>query len=117
MHGLRSIPKSFVTSFAAIILILMTASLLAAQTPTVAVEKTTVEPNAVNATPTATTKEETPAVTTIKTESEPAKANAAAPPQVVPCPAGSRKIMADVVAIPQPIMLNRLGATIPNGFV
>jgi hypothetical protein len=29
----------------------------------------------------------------------------------------TRTIKADVVAIPQPIMLNRLGATIPNAFV
>src|SRR6185369_6743774 len=113
MHGLRSVRKYFVTSFAAITLILITASMLAAQTPTVdtasKVPETPTEP-----------KEET---TAIKTESEPAKENAAAAPslpppvQVVPCPPGTRKIRADVVAIPQPIMLNRLGATIPNGFV
>ena len=44
MHGLRSTGKYFVTSFAAITLILITTSLLTAQTPTVAVEKTTAEP-------------------------------------------------------------------------
>src|SRR6185503_253668 len=74
-----------------------------------------------------TAKEETekiPAAATVKTETEPVKANTATPstapaaPQVVtPCPQGSRLINADVVAIPQAIMLNRLGATIPSGFV
>src|SRR5215211_3707693 len=117
MHGLRSTRKYFVTSFAAITLILITASMPAAQTPTVAVEKATTESSALPA-----TKEETPPPPAIKTESEPAKENAVAPstappPQVVACPPGTRRVRADVVAIPQPIMLNRLGATIPNGFV
>src|SRR5215216_6440217 len=116
MHGLRSTRKYFVTSLAAITLILLTASTLAAQAPTVAVEKPAVESSAVPTdptTPTATTKEET-----IKTESEPATpATAPPPPQVVACPPGTRRVRADVVAIPQPLMLNRLGATIPNGFV
>ncbi|HET7287684.1 MAG TPA: hypothetical protein VFI71_09445, partial [Pyrinomonadaceae bacterium] len=120
MLGLRSTPKYFVTSFAAITLILITASTPAAQTPTAVVEKPTVESSAAPpdpTTPIATTKEET-----IKTESEPGKPNAvtpstAPPPQVVACPPGTRRVRADVVAIPQPIMLNRLGATIPNGFV
>src|SRR5262249_56980435 len=62
----------------------------------------------------------TPAGNSIKTETEPAKAidaTPATPPQVVACPPGARRVRADVVAIPQPIMLNRLGATIPNAFV
>src|SRR4029079_3686502 len=120
MHGLRSTRKYFVTSFVAITLILISASMPSAQTPTATLEKTNVESSAAPAIPTATTKEET---ATIKTESEPVKESAAAAPsspppmQVVPCPPGTRRIKADVVAIPQPIMLNRLGATIPNGFV
>jgi hypothetical protein len=126
MLGLRSTPKYFVISFAAIILSLFTASIAGAQTPaTAVVEKTAAEPSAavpeaaakVPATPTTVPKEET---SPIKTESEPAKAIDAAPatpPQVVACPPGARRVRADVVAIPQPIMLNRLGATIPNGFV
>ncbi|HEX3249157.1 MAG TPA: hypothetical protein VHS05_07000, partial [Pyrinomonadaceae bacterium] len=129
MLGLRFTPKYFVISFAAIILSLFTASFAGAQTPaTTVVEKTAVEPSApapeaaakVPATATAIPKEET---APIKTESEPAKAidvapaTPATPPQVVACPPGARRVRADVVAIPQPIMLNRLGATIPNGFV
>ena len=124
MNGLRSTPKYLVTSFAVITLVLITTSMTAAQTPTVAVEKATAETSAAT-TPTATAKEETPPAAPLKTESEPAKENAAAPsttttpppPQVVACPSGTRRVRADVVAIPQPIMLNRLGATIPNGFV
>src|SRR5215217_8063717 len=115
MHGLRSTRKYLVTSFAAITLILITASMLAAQTPTVAAEKPAAESSAAPppdpTTPTATAKEET------KPESEPATPTTAPPPQVVACPPGTRRVRADVVAIPQPIMLNRLGATIPNGFV
>ena len=33
------------------------------------------------------------------------------------CPANTRVVNADIVAIPKAIMLNRLGATIPNAFV
>src|SRR5689334_2938183 len=127
MLGLRSIRKYFVISFAAIILSLFAASLAGAQTPATAmVEKPTIEPSAVvpeTAAKVPTTTKEESATTTAapaKTETEPAKPIEAAPPtppQVVPCPPGARKIKADVVAIPQPIMLNRLGATIPNGFV
>ncbi len=99
---------------------------MAAQTPTASGEKAAVDSN--TAAPGATTKEETAPLSTtpINTESEAAKENTPAPtaasstvvpPQPVPCPPGTRMIKADVVAIPQPIMLNRLGATIPNGFV
>src|SRR5436309_16034591 len=47
-------------------------------------------------------------------KSDPPKVNPAAPPPVAPC---QRTINADVVALPQPIMLNRLGAAIPDGLV
>ena len=128
MLGLRSAARQIVISSAVINLILFTASMMAAQTPTASVEKATVEsgtalPDSTSknlAPPSATTKEET--ATPIKTETEGAKENTVAPatappPQIVPCPPNARMIKADVVAIPQPIMLNRLGATIPNGFV
>jgi hypothetical protein len=105
MLGLRSIRRYLVISFAAIILSLLTASLAVAQTAVPIIETSTAS------------KEETSPAVPIKTETEPAKPVAAAPPQIVPCPPGTRKITADVVAIPQPIMMNRLGATIPNGFV
>src|SRR6185503_8975670 len=132
MLGLRLAPRLFVIWLAAITLILMSASMMAAQTPVATVEKAAVESSAAvpetapkNAqAPISNTKEETPTAT-VKTETEPVKANTATPsttapaaPQVVtPCPQGARVVNADVVAIPQAIMLNRLGATIPNGFV
>ncbi len=133
MLGLRSAPKAFVRSLAVIALTLLTASMLAAQTPTVSLEKPAVE--AVATVPDAKTPATAPAkvdtATTpaapVKTETEQPKdaaapivapATPAAPMQVqVPCPTGTRLVKADVVAIPQAIMLNRLGATIPNAFV
>src|SRR5258708_3854973 len=47
-------------------------------------------------------------------KSDPPKTNPAAPRPVAPC---QRTINADVVALPQPIMLNRMGAAIPDGLV
>src|ERR1044071_5767570 len=136
MLGLRLASRLFVISLAAITLILMSASMMTAQTPTATVEKSAVEANAAvpetaaktTTAPIPNTKEETEKVpaTTLKTETEVAKETTAAPEatktvpapvQAAPCPAGSRVVKADVVAIPQAIMLNRLGATIPNGFV
>ena len=133
MLGLRS-PKVFVISFVTVILCSLTASIAVAQTsPPASTEKATGETSAVLSEPakvpaaTTTAKEETiTPPTPIKTETEPAKVNNAAAPstapapavmQPAPCPPGARTITADVVAIPQPLMLNRLGATIPNGFV
>jgi len=133
MLGLRS-PKVFVISFVTVILCSLTASIAVAQTsPPASTEKATGETSAVVSEPakvpaaTTSAKEETiTPPTPIKTETEPAKVNNAAAPstapapavmQLAPCPPGARTITADVVAIPQPLMLNRLGATIPNGFV
>jgi len=129
MLGLRS-PKKFVMFLATISLTLLTAATLVAQTPTAVLDKPAGEasaplpeaaPKVPPATPVATIKEELP-----KPAENIAAAEAAAPalpplsipaPMQAPCPAGSRAITADVVAIPQPIMLNRIGATIPNAFV
>lgn len=138
MLGWRLAPRLFVISLATITLILMSASMMAAQTPTAPVEKAVVESSATapesasknttapSAASSTVAKEETEKIpaATVKTETEPVKENTAAPsaapatPQVIaPCPPGTRMIKADVVAIPQALMLNRLGATIPNGFV
>ncbi len=133
MLGLRLAPRLFVIWLAAITLVLMSASMMAAQTPVATVEKAAVESSAaapetapkIPQAPITNTKEETPTAATVKAETEPVKADTATPsttapaaPQVVtPCPQGARVVNADVVAIPQAIMLNRLGATIPNGFV
>jgi manganese oxidase len=133
MLGLRLAPRLFVLSLATITLILISASMMAAQTPTAPVDKnavasTTAVPDsaaknttATSATPNDETEKLPP--TPIKTETEPAKENTAATntapvaPQFTTCPSGARVVTADVVAIPQALMLNRLGATIPNGFV
>ena len=50
----------------------------------------------------------------VKTETAPATTTAAAAPVQQQC---TRSVKAEVVAIPKAIMLNRLGATIPNAFV
>src|SRR5260370_15540337 len=47
-------------------------------------------------------------------KSVPPKASPAAPPPVAPC---QRTINSDVVALPQPIMLNRMGAAIPDALI
>jgi hypothetical protein len=54
-----------------------------------------------------------PASSEAKVE-QPAEAVPAAKPQATPAQC-KRMISANVVAMPQPIMLNRLGATIPDG--
>lgn len=55
----------------------------------------------------------------LNASAEAPKAGLAATPKPVlsPCPANARQIHADVVAVPQPIMLNRLGAAVPDGLV
>ena len=62
----------------------------------------------------------------LEVPAEPAKASAAsgpleenspAPPAPTQVPTCKRKIKANVVALPHPIMLNRLGASVPDGLV
>ncbi len=128
MAGLRSARMNFVTSLAAIILTLLTALITVAQTPQPLLDKPAVEsnspaPESVTKTPatTAANIKEEPTAETVKTDTATTKENTV--PAAVPaamqaqCPAGARPINADVVAIPKAIMLNRLGATIPNAFV
>src|SRR5262245_53804063 len=55
------------------------------------------------------------AVSSIKAEGAPTSAKA--DPPKPPPPSCNRTIKADVVALAQPIMLNRLGATIPDGMI
>ena len=139
MLGLRS-PFHVVTSLTMLGLSLFAVTTVRAQTPNVAVEKRIVEAS----TPAAASPAKIPAVTTKASEPTEATAPAAAaakteaPPVIPatpavgpaaatpaaqatptppPCPAGTRLVKADVVAIPKAIMLNRLGATIPNAFI
>ncbi len=136
MLGLRS-PFHVVTSLTMLGLSLFAVTTVRAQTPNVAVEKRIAEasrpapesPAKISAT---TTKASEATVATplaaaaAKTDAppatpaaEPAAATPAAQatPTPPPCPAGTRLVKADVVAIPKAIMLNRLGATIPNAFI
>ncbi|HEX5835951.1 MAG TPA: hypothetical protein VFY34_18950, partial [Pyrinomonadaceae bacterium] len=53
----------------------------------------------------------------MKTETTTTPVAAPAPPMQLICANATRTVKADVVAIPQPLMLNRLGAVIPNAFV
>ena len=127
MLGLRSARLNFVTSLAAIILTLLTALISVAQTPQPLLDKPAVESN--SPAPESVTKPPIPAANikeeataeTVKTDTAATKETtvpAAAPAAMqAQCPAGARAINADVVAIPKAIMLNRLGATIPNAFV
>ncbi|HEU4870861.1 MAG TPA: hypothetical protein VFT08_08430, partial [Pyrinomonadaceae bacterium] len=135
MLGLRT-PVHVVTSLTMLGLSLFAATSARAQTPNVPVDKTPVEastpaPETAAKIPATNTKtseatEAKSAETTIaKTDAKtmpaiaPATKPAAAQPAPTPppCPAGTRLVKADVVAIPQAIMLNRLGATIPNAFI
>lgn len=127
MLGLRS-PRKLFISLAAISISLLMASITGAQTPTTLVDKVQIESSSAlleadsKAPATAGKKEgaNKPAAETVKTEGTgaPNAAPAAAPAAPMQqCPANTRMVKADVVAIPKAIMLNRLGATIPNAFV
>src|SRR5829696_2419059 len=126
MLGLRSARVNSVTSLAAIIFTLLTAIVTVAQTPQPSLDKPPVEVN--SAAPESSTKP--PAVPKEEATAETVKAETAAPKEntvpattvvpaamQTPCPYNTRMIKADVVAIPKAIMLNRLGAMIPNAFV
>jgi hypothetical protein len=120
---------------AAICLVLLTAALAAAQSPGAAADKPIAEPtqlqleaaapgskttNAIpitseeKARPVVAADATEPATENLKKKVEPTAAPAVVTPPAPPC---VRNINADVVAIPQPIMLNRLGAAIPNGMI
>ena len=104
-----SFPVRIVTSLTVIALVVLTATIANAQTPASAVDKPVAALSA--APPSANAASETkPAV---PAANAPAIKNAPAAP-LQQC---YRTVKADVVAIPKAIMLNRLGATIPNAFV
>src|SRR5215213_3489720 len=139
MRGARSTPV--VSSLTVMTFCLLSAAIAGAQTPVAAVNKPVAElspsvskPAAIAAAPAiapapvaAPANEETvkPATETpkaetglVKPETPPtAPAPAAAPAAPAPVQQCTRTIKADVVAIPKALMLNRLGATIPNALV
>jgi len=116
--------SSLLLSAAAIILLLITASSVLGQSGSMPADKPP-EPNAVDSralnssAPVASLDQPSEPVVTPKPsqpESEIAKPAAAPTPSPTPAQC-KRMIKADVVAIPQPIMLNRLGAAIPGGMI
>src|SRR6185503_13751621 len=111
MLGLRS-PFHVVTSLTMLGLSLFAVTTARAQTPKDAVDKPIVEAS----TPASELPAKTDAAPPILS-ADPVKPAAQATPTPPPCPAGTRLVKADVVAIPKAIMLNRLGATIPNAFI
>jgi len=134
MPGYRSASANLISYLAAIAIVLLSVSLADAQTPSASMNKTArlASPpelesgartaKASNASLTEEATKET--AESVKSESEAVKAteppaapalstSPPAPPQCTP----KNTIKADVVAIPQPIMLNRLGAAIPGGMI
>ena len=128
MFGSRS-PVRIVTSLTVIIFSLLTAAIAGAQTPVAAVDKPVAESTApapkLAANPVVPANEETavkPAPESPKPETESVKSETAetASPPVAAAAAMqqcTRTVKANVVAIPKAVMLNRLGASIPNAWV
>lgn len=112
-----------------LVLVLLISSLANAQTvkttsdekPVPTTKQTQADPNVVSepAVSAETKTSESPATTTAEdktTIDPPAEPVPVAKPQATPVPP-CRPITANVVAMPQPIMLNRLGAVIPDGLI
>ncbi|HEY3580809.1 MAG TPA: hypothetical protein VGK82_09700, partial [Pyrinomonadaceae bacterium] len=143
MFALSS-PVRIVASLTVITLSLLTAVVAKAQAPVTAVNKPVAELTAAASKPASPASEEKakPATESPKTETEsvktenppgvtttapanPAAAPATTTPAATKAPAAvapvmqqcTRTVTADVVAIPKALMLNRLGASIPNAFV
>jgi hypothetical protein len=141
MFGSSS-PVRIVASLTVFTLILLTAVVANAQTPTAAVDKpvagiTTPAKPAANMTVPVSEDAAKPANASSKAETESVKTEtppgttaaaaapattgtpvtAAAPASAAPLQQCTRTVKADVVAIPKALMLNSLGATIPNAFV
>ena len=130
MLGSRS-PVHIVTSLTVLTFCLLTAAFAGAQTPAAKLDRpvaalSAAPPQATTAPATEDTvaKATKPAAESAKGEAESVKTEttttpvaAPAPPMQLICANATRTVKADVVAIPQPLMLNRLGAVIPNAFV
>jgi hypothetical protein len=134
----KSILANFTRHLALLVLVLLMAGLASAQTPIGPADKLSVkakllEPESGSASTKATATGSVSASTTatadsVKAEADPKDAKADPPkdqpitspaPSATPTPAPpcKRSISADVVAIAQPIMLNRLGAAVPDGSI
>ena len=126
MLGSRS-PVHIVASLTVVTFCLLSAVIAGAQTPATAVVKPVAELTASSPKPaanwTGAAGEETkvkPAIESPKAETESVKSETTATTVVAASAAMqqcTRTVKADVVAIPKALMLNRLGAAIPNAFV
>jgi hypothetical protein len=125
MFGQQSTFVSMVRCLAFVVLFQFGALLSGAQTPRPPMEKSSEEPIApqkvervaTDVAPTVATEETKPAVKTDepKTDTQPkAETENATPPPQAQC---KRMLKADVVALAQPIFLNRLGTVMPGGMV
>ena len=137
MPGRKDVLVSFANCLALIVLFLFAAGLVGAQTltpspigsadklraearPASQVFDSTSTSGSTSTKEMATNSEVSPTTAaSAKTEAEPAaaKANPAKTAAVSAAAKCTRTIKAEVVAIPQPIMLNRLGAAIPDGLI
>ncbi|HEU4795286.1 MAG TPA: hypothetical protein VFT02_06625, partial [Pyrinomonadaceae bacterium] len=131
MFGSNS-PVRIVASLTVFTFSLLTVATVSAQTPAAAMDKPAAElsapvvkpaPDAIVPVSNETAK---PATASPKVETESVKLETPAAPTTAPATTSApapvqqqctRTVRAEVVAIPQPLMLNRLGATIPNAFV
>jgi hypothetical protein len=128
MLGHKSVRANFGSYLAVTVLFLASASITGAQTQT---GPTEAKPTATSADPAPiAANAKTPAISAegdpakaaanrVKSEAQPVDAKTGAPGGQIPAPPPKceRTINADVMAIPQPIMLNRLGAAIPDGLI
>src|SRR6266853_6613222 len=125
----KSTFENLIIYVAVISLVLLMAALAVAQSPGAPVDKPAAEASQVQLesgkTLAITSEEQTTTgaaadTTRPETKNSKTKVDRTAPSTVTPTPLPpqcQRKITADVVAIAQPIMLNRLGAAIPNGMI
>jgi manganese oxidase len=122
MLGLRSL-KCIVASLTVISFSFLTGAVVCAQTPAVAVDKPVAELSPSNTKPAlnvaAPVSEETTksATESLKVETESVKTETTSVATAAVMQQCTRTVKADVVAIPKALMLNRLGATIPNALV
>ena len=133
MLGHRSAFANLITYLPVISSVLLTAALAGAQTPSAAIDKLELETSPLklesgsksDKASTVSSRDEAreARAESFKSETEAVKANTdpprgeltlSPPPPAAQC---GRTISAEVVALPQPIMLNRLGASVPDGLV
>ena len=138
MIGHKSYLPSLLGCLIGITLLLVTPALVSGQVPIISTEKPKLEvsqePSPQPSNPNISPASLEPEIKTagavkpemVKESAEAPKAEPAPKAELAPtskaaepaaCPVTARRIKADIVALPQPIMLNRLGAAVPDGLV